>query len=253
MKVDLEIESDNYSLKSALLVYKAGSGKSFVTKHPVSVDPDNGKPIIRAGTTFKDKDYIELVKGLQGRDKPRMVWESERILSRSSSRVIWWSPPVRRPMFFKQSHVKGTFDGHAVCPCPGLIFMASPNDLRIFAIKGTTRPTPETELYQAPFFNVWARAQVCMGTAIAPDETQKQNIDSWEETFFGSNFTHPNIREKDRLTRRIDVCKFWKRMVARPPKNFNENVLVSLNLKAQTLLDLDIMSKLNALRARGEF
>jgi PRTRC genetic system protein B len=244
MQVGFESESGEFKLSSALMIYQSSTGQSFVTKHRVTDDPQTGRPMIRAGTALRDQDYLKLVRGLQKKHRPQLHWEDSRVLTRASDRVVWWSPPQIRSMFFKKSH-EGTFTGQGLCPCPGLIFMARKNDLRIFAVKGVERPVLQTELHQAPFFNVWSDGLVCMGTAIAPEAADSQSIDQWESTFFGSNFTHPNINEKNQLTKGVDPRKFWKRMIEKPSQTFRESVLVSLGKTAEVFLKHDVLMQFN--------
>ena len=245
------------SLQSALLIYSSGpthARKVFVTKHPVAEDKITGRPIIRAGVPLKDADYVRLVKGLREQDQSLIEWNDQRILAKGDGRVIWWSAPKKRAMFFKQSDLAGkTFDGKGTLACPGLVFMASHNDLRVFALRGSNRPTKDTPLCQAPFFNVWASGQVCIGNSIRPGKSDALQIDKWEETFFGSNFTHPNFTEKNRLTRGIHPCEFWKTQIETPSATFPEEVLVGLDLTVGDLLDPNVHNKLNKLKAIGEF
>ena len=148
-----------------------------------------------------------------------------------------------------------TFTGSAVCPVPGLVWMAMPgHGLYVYAIKGALRPDQQTQLYQAPFFNVWGRGRVCIGSAFLPTEEKKWSSEAWEQTFFGSRFTHPNFSEKNRLIQGASPTKFWKGMVGKPAEAFPEQKLVQMPLMVADLLDrmlLDTLAKLP--KPKGEF
>lgn len=169
--------------------------------------------------------------------------------------MIWWSPPQRRSLFFKKSsHIPETFDGRAVCPCPGLVFMANEREMYVYAFKGTDAPSRQTKLYQAPFFNVWSQGKVCVGNADVPKDDRREDPEAWERMFFGSNFTHPNFTQKDRLTVGVDPAHFWKAQVEKPDAEFPDQVLFDLDLNVDDLMRVDLRARLAAVpRATGEF
>lgn len=169
--------------------------------------------------------------------------------------MIWWSPPQRRSLFFKKStHNPETFDGRGVCPCPGLVLMAAERDMYVYAFKGSDAPSRQTKLYQAPFFNVWSRGKVCVGSADAPKDDRRDDPDAWERMFFGSHFTHPNFTQKDRLTVGVNPAHFWKAQVDKPDTEFPEKVLCDLGMTVDDLMQVDLRARLEAVpRATGEF
>ena len=147
-------------------------------------------------------------------------------------------------MFFRSSsHAAKKVDGKNICPNPGLVFMAGPRTLHIFAFKGEAAPVKTTKLYQAPFFNVWSDGKVCSGNATLPEEDQRNDRDAWERFFFGSHFTHPNFSQKDRLTLGVEPCAFWQKQLNRPTKTFPESALVDINLTVNDLLALDFYER----------
>jgi PRTRC genetic system protein B len=210
MQFKINNEGDSFQLKSAVLLYgHSGGGQAYASKHEVSFI--NGRPTIRPGTPLTVDDYTALVLSLKPESRPSVQWLDRRILAKGADRMIWWTPPQHRTLFFKESaHVKGTFTAFGPCPLPALVFMATDRSLYVYAIKGKAEPTRETPLYQAPFFNVWARGEVCSGNALRPSEGEQNNPDAWEKFFFESNFTHPNFREKNRLTLGVDPSRFWR-------------------------------------------
>lgn len=254
MKLEVNNEGDSYKLTAAVLIYTNNIHRhAFATKHVV--EEHAGRPIIRPGAPFTEKDYTGLVKALAPAEQPRMQWNDQRLLARGLGRMMWWSPPMKRSLFFKKSPANAaTFDGRGVCPCPGLIFMAAEQAMYVYAFKGAGAPTPETKLYQAPFFNVWSRGQVCVGNAVVPQEDRRDDPDAWERMFFGSHFTHPNFTQKDRLIVGANPPQFWAGQLKKPSKQFPERVLFDLDLTVIDLLQIDYAQRLRAIAtAQGEF
>ncbi len=253
MKLEVVNEGAGYALSGAVLIYtNRDAGHAFATKHEV-VELDL-RPSIRPGTPFTEEDYRTLVSAMAPKEQPKMQWHNPRVLAKGLGRVVWWTPPQMRSMFFKTStHIAGTFDAKGVAPNPGLVWMGTQQALYLWAFKGSDAPTPETRLYQAPFFNVWARGQVCIGNAVMPPEDQRDDLDAWERTFFGSRFTHPNFSQADRLTVGVNPIQFWKDQLAKPSRAFPEHVLFELNLNVQDLLDVNLERVRAIGSAQGEF
>lgn len=103
--------------------------------------------------------------------------------------ALWYTPPMRRQMLFISS--LGLNEGSYALP--GLIWKADRNHISIFAIKQTSRPTLSSQLYHAPFFNVYESGNVCMGTVnidIDQYSCLETFISQWETYFFRSKFSH---------------------------------------------------------------
>lgn len=215
----------------------------------------DGRPTIRPGSPLTEGDYRNLLAGLAPKEQPGMQWMDPCILAKGMGKMVWWSPPMHRSLFFRESkHNAGTFDGKGSCACPGLVFLSTERALHVYAFKGDQTPGKATALYQAPFFNVWSTGQVCVGNAAVPPEDRRADPTAWEQMFFGSYFTHPNFTEKDRLTRGVNPTAFWAEMVKKPKRSFPEDVLVPLGFKVESLLEVDFLTKQHARpRAQGEF
>ena len=245
---------EGYQLSAAVLIYtNPGNRHAFATKHEVQLI--DGRPTVRPGSPFSEVDYRNLIKAMAPKEQPRMQWQDHRVLAKGLGKILWWEPPTKRSLFFrKSSHNAGTFDGKGLCPCPGLVFMATPRALYVYAFQGEQAPHQRTKLYQAPFFNVWSSGQVCVGNATLPGEELRGDPDAWERMFFGSHFTHPNFTQKDRLTKGVNPTEFWQQMVTQPIDVFPEGVLVEVNLSVEDLMEVDAEHKLHArTRAQGEF
>lgn len=242
------------TLSAAILLY-GDNRTTYATVHEVK--PIKDRPEIMPGRLVTEADLVALAKDLSsGAEAIATHWIDPGVLAKGQDRLIWWTPPGKRPMFFQASgRNNDTFTGSAVCPVPGLVWMAMPgHGLYVYAIKGALRPDQQTQLYQAPFFNVWGRGRVCIGSAFLPTEEKKWSSEAWEQTFFGSRFTHPNFSEKNRLIQGASPTKFWKGMVGKPAEAFPEQKLVQMPLMVADLLDrmlLDTLAKLP--KPKGEF
>lgn len=242
---------DSPKLAHAILVYKSGK-QTFATKHDVTLR--DGGPFIRAGRRLTEADYTALVDGLKENQKPKSGWVDERVLASGPDYQVWWTPAQQRSMFFKNSdRFGGTFDGQGICATPALVWMRKGSSLYVYAVKDEGRPTKESALYQAPFFNVWSSGQVCVGTANPPKGERLEDPKAWEDFFFKSNFTHPNFSEKGRLIKGHNPVEFWKKQIEKPSRRFPSSVLVPLKFTVIDLLDEKTLNKLNKQRATGEF
>lgn len=237
------------------VIYGDGRDNGFATVHKVATIAT--RPEIMPGRLLTQKDLAHLATGLGLRNSRLGTnWVDPSILAQGPDRIIWWSSPGTRSMFFKPSGFdKETFEGYANCPVPGLVWMAMPeHGLYVYGVKGHRRPDQGTRLYQAPFFNVWGRGKVCLGSAQRPVDEKRWDVQSWEQTLFGSNFTHPNFTEKDRLIKGMRPGAFWKSMVEKPLKKFPEHRLVEMPLDVKDLLDPLVLSRLSKLPVpKGEF
>lgn len=264
-KASLEATCDvrtehQYVMRSAILVYgeqdrwSSRMVRGHLTIHPVELNAKTGAPRILAGRSMTESDYTELVRGLANQADHAPAWVDPSTLVTSTTRNAVWYPPAKRAMHFKESSfVKDTFTASAVLACPGLVFMVDRGRDYVFAVKGDKRPVPEDDLYQAPFFNVWARGEICRGTSVLAEGADRNDPRAAHDRFFGSHFSHPNFPEKDRLIKGVDPIAYWKRQCAKPSKAFDDRRLVPLGLKLRDLLDLNLLARLSGHRAQGEF
>jgi PRTRC genetic system protein B len=103
--------------------------------------------------------------------------------------ATWYSKARKTPLFFKE----GLQIPAGVAAVPPLLWKATKEQLHIFALSTTRRPTWETPLYYAPFFNISENGRVCMGSVdinIAENCSLDTFATQWERYFFTSTFTH---------------------------------------------------------------
>ena len=113
--------------------------------------------------------------------------------------VAWWRPPGLRPMLFDakyaQSRSVARLSGIPV-PHPGLVFVATPDTLKVYAVAGNGLPTDDTPLMHAPYWNMFPSGQLCRGTTRYPDSCTPTAQDDWETAFFQSVFTGPSRTDR---------------------------------------------------------
>jgi PRTRC genetic system protein B len=196
-------------LKSAILLYSNERGNQFATAHPVTADRA-GKLAVGAGRPLDRLALIAALTELEANAKPVAEFLPPTVLGLSSSTITWWCPPGLRRVFFQCKELGGRRS--AVVPHPGLIFQASIAGFSVFALKETVRPTPDSEVFEPPYFNTWDQGRICIGTAQVPRRIDVASIAGWEQGFFGSAFTHPNQGSK-RVRYEDGVFAFWRDML----------------------------------------
>ncbi|ABM39578.1 PRTRC system protein B [Polaromonas naphthalenivorans] len=264
LMVQASANSTTMALQKAILVYGVAKrnlydpDQSLAITHATinDVEMKSGAPVLKAGRLMTQSDLNELVTGLsQSQSLSVPSWIDTTMLALGAGRMIWYTPACQRAMFFKtSSFTKDTFEAQGQLPTPGLVWLVMQGALYVYAYKGSGRPDKETKLYQAPFFNVWSQGKVCTGNAAMPVGDNAAIPHMWVDAFFGSNFTHPNFKEKDRLVKGVCPIDFWKAMTEKPLPVFPEGRLVDLPLTVADLLAPDLNQKLgNIDRAAGEF
>ena len=177
-----------FVLKCAVMIYTDNS-TAFATVHNVKVDSE-GSPYLAAGRSLTTAFLRKLSQGL-GTATPAEVL-SECVLVRTPDMIVWWTRAKSRVMFFGGQE-KGARDlnGH-LYPHPPLVFKVRGRELFVRALAGNKRPTTETQLKTAPYWNTDSRGSVCAGTMRIPDQLTANSISAWQEAYFGSEFTHPS-------------------------------------------------------------
>lgn len=144
--------------------------------------------------------------------------------------VIWHTPPERRPLFFVSD--LGISSGRAFLP--PLLWMATKEQLRLFALKTDQKPTLSTSLCHAPFFNMYTDGAVCMGTVHI--EWQQQSLEGfmegWETYFFNSYFSHL-IDGHNPV--KGNAVQFWKTLIV-SGKSFPVEMLIKTRFTLKKLI-----------------
>lgn len=175
----------------------------------------------------------ELVRGYSenhsitpyGRIPSNLLWCDPR---KGSEKYIWYNPPRKRMMFFKEALRIENAEYHL----PGVIYEAGESRLNVYAYKDKEL-TDKTELYTAPFFNVTG-ASVCLGSAKIEkpkDLTYMNLLEYWEKKFWLTEFSHLGSGGNPTKSNLVLVTKAAK------DKPFNLEELKPLNkLKLKDIL-----------------
>lgn len=159
-----------------------------------NIEKKNEKFVWAEGKPFQREQLQELALSLRNEQVNSLKLKGiipDNVLyfhpAMSGSKFCWFVPPQRHYITFT-SEVKIPTGNYRF---PGLIMAADGKDLYIFAYKGLKKPDAKTELFHAPFYNVYGDGEVCMGTI---SESRRkafldEEIDRWQRRFFGGRFT----------------------------------------------------------------
>jgi len=176
-----------FKLSEAVLVYRAGGGSAFASLHRVK-HCDDDAPYLAPGEPLNIAFVRALAQGLGAQVKPEIF--PENILTRTPDLLVWWSRPQCRVMFFGGTDAEARKLNGLVFPHPALIFKVAGKDLFVRAIATIERPTPETPVKVAPYWNTDSRGLVCAGSMRVPECSDIASIPAWQDAYFLSEFTH---------------------------------------------------------------
>ena len=145
--------------------------------------------------------------------------------------VLWFTKSMKRQLFFTEN--LGISNGTA--EVPPMLWLANKRSLKIFALANNRRPTEKTELFYAPFFNVYEDGNVCMGTVdvkIQNSTSLEEFTKKWEEYFFNSYFSHL-MNEHNPING--NCVSLWKSLI-NTEKPFPKEALKKANRTLKNLL-----------------
>lgn len=180
--------SETFRLKHAILLYEDGAS-TFATVHGIRTIADNA-PQLTAGRAVTTAFLHTLAAGLRREVRSEIL--SENVLVRTAEAIAWWSCACRRPMFFRGTDSKAEGLNGKMYPHPSLVFLISGKDFYVRALSESRRPSADTRLKNAPYWNTDVRGLVCQGDMRVPDEVGVNTFRGWEDAYFRSAFTHPN-------------------------------------------------------------
>ena len=226
-----------YFPKSALVFYETkGINTDMYVEH---FDMDrNGNPINAHPLTVKEANV--LAKSLQtDEEKNQAFLKPKGILPTNILRinqnaekgtVLWYTKTQQRKLYFVDS--LGIPNGMA--QAPPMLWLASKSSLTVFALASDRRPTEKTPLHYAPFFNIYEKGNVCMGTVsidIKNSASVEEFILAWEDYFFNSYFSHSLC---ENLTK-TNIVNLWKDLI-NTDKPFPKEILKKNNKTLKNLL-----------------
>jgi PRTRC genetic system protein B len=184
-------------LVSAILLYGSndalyGNQKiRLATVHTPEPNPAGGPPILGEGQPVS-KSFLETLSRSLQSELPA-AWLPENVLIWSQRLAAWWEPARIRPMFFSPESDGKTLDGK-LYPHPALLFAIRDGHLAVWALAGKTRPTLNTQLFQAPYWNTYENGEICHGTMATPRSVDVERLRQWSDAYFNSRFTHTNLQ-----------------------------------------------------------
>ena len=187
------LQQKTYEAKAALIVYSSGRHLEeekwgvYAEIRPIV----NGR--LSAGHPVSKKAMHDLLGAFDKQDKDQtalpagVIPQNMLYADLHSATYVWYTKPGRRLVLFEAKNM--ATDEYAV---PGMVYKLSGDRLAVWAFKGT-RPTMETPLLHAPFFNVYESGNVCLGSArhkIEGPLTWEKIVEHGETLFWSSRGSH---------------------------------------------------------------
>lgn len=188
MKAFLELGgSESIALKGALLLYE-GRNRACGVWHDAK--PGSKEcPQLGEGQALTTDFVRALNQGLRAEMKPEVL--PDCVLVWNSDLVVWWSRRCTRRMFFRKGSEAPTGFSGAEFSQPGLLWCVSGQELTVRALSINQRPTADTPMMIAPYWNVDGdTGRVCLGSMKVPELAGVSALAQWEKAFFESEFTH---------------------------------------------------------------
>lgn len=240
MKIEGHLgNAHEFKLTRAVLLYEtkvdsANYAKmSVATLHDVSHD-EQGRATIEPGECLQPEAAQDLAIQLLGHE--RMAWIDPKIVAMGVGGMAWTCQAAPRQMWFsvRKRHdsdpesALNTITGE-MFPQPTLLFVAKPNRLRVLALrlKPGERPTARTPVYRAPYFNLNADGDLCIGDARIPKGIGPSLIPRFEQAFFESNFTHSNVHSGKLVSFEGGHDALWLSLKGK--RRFPEDALIRLS------------------------
>jgi len=182
MNVYLRIgDNRTFALKRAVLLYEDGS-RAFATLHEIQ-HRSNEAPYLCAGQTVPS-GFLETLPKALGASMAAKVFP-DHVLARTPDLIAWWSRARPRLMFFGDGNTETKVLNGKMYPHPALVFMIQGRELFVRALAENCRPSANTRLYNAPYWNTDAHGRVCLGSMRVPDETGITSLSAWENRCIG--------------------------------------------------------------------
>ena len=179
--------SEPLSLKGALLIYE-GRGRAFVTWHEAKPSPHDG--IILGEAHELTTEFLRrLAQGLGTETSAEVL--PLNMLASTGDLSVWWPPRAVRRMYFRPNSEAPTGLSGEMFSQPPLVWKVAGAELSVRALRKNQRPSADTPLMIAPYWNtVGDSGVVCQGSMRAPEVGGIASLAAWEQAFFQSEFTH---------------------------------------------------------------
>ena len=228
-----------YHPTTALVFYQTNERNKDTYVEYFDMD-ENGIPINAHPLT--EKEAKTLVKALNTKTqkekskdflKPKGILPTNilQINPSENGSVLWFTKSMKRQLYFTENLEipNGTAE------VPAMLWLANKRSLKIFALSSNRRPTEKTELFYAPFFNVYEDGNVCMGTVdvnFQNSTSLEEFTEKWENYFFNSYFSHL-MNEHNPING--NCVSLWKSLI-NTEKQFPKEILKQANRTLKNLL-----------------
>jgi len=224
---------DNYNPLCAIVVY--GNKSNYEASYYLERREFNSNSkAFGPATPLSQEDYNDIALSVKEKQTSKGIKTRSIIDNMLSFKhgigektIIWKVKADKYKLFFGKK--LGIKSGEYYIP--NLIFCLSNNSLKVYATK-TYNIKETTKLYKAPFHNISSDGSICMGNAKGDSNLEyvEDIIDSWNQAFFNSTFTHFN---DSKLTKKnlVDTLKESVKT-----KKFDTTCLKESNQKLKQLL-----------------
>jgi len=154
------------------------------------------------------------------------------INTQNSGYAIWYTPVQTVNLFFKDSLQIPSGKANV----PAMVWKATKENLYVYIIKDKKRPDEQSILYEAPYFNLYEDAKVCMGTVSVEFEENcclEEFIQSWENYFWNSKFSHL-IQNHSPVS--CNIVQLWQGLIEQD-KHFPMQVLRKNGLTLKDIIE----------------
>jgi len=226
----------------ALLLYSGANtmGRAIATVHTIARGP--GRYVLLPGKPASAPALHQLLT----RFNPSIACQGllpANLLRHTPGELLWHCPSRVEPIFFQTSHSElNAISGKRVRH-PNLLFHVSGRNLYVAALPDGQRPTLETNLLRAPYYNVSAEGQVCQGSMNGPRENRPEALGQWERAFFQSAFTHPQGGAFQITSHPNGHSGLWLEQSEQPHAEFPVQRLVPMKMTLNQWLTVHSQSK----------
>lgn len=200
-------------LTDALLMYRSADGSVYATIHDVQIEDENSaRKVLGAGVPLTKGALADFATAI-GSATAFGGFVPDNLLYTAPNLIAWWIPEsVRKTWFAARDPKIGTQAADAAHPA--MVFVATPGDWFVFALRKSERPTHDTVLDHSPHFNVWDGGRICTGNVDLPKSADVSAMEAYEHAFFNSRFTHPNRQRA--VSHKGGMAALWLSQIRKP-------------------------------------
>lgn len=195
------------------LVFSSFGAKSLISYHSIDSDIIGiGKPIDPAVCSELLSSYVN--------DKEIDGWVDHSVVYRSAEFFVYTTPKGQPETLWFRTDGNKSQKFEVKLPTLIYVFNRIKEQLHIFS-SVTNHVTGDTDLYQAPFCNIYTGGKLCLGSTTlpsggAPEATIKEGV---REALFNSLFTGiTGVRGFNGVETTEQHIEKWKQFNAKPPK-----------------------------------